>query len=485
MKLYNLLILFMLLPIKILAQSNRNNPDLSLDDKVNNYPNSLKIKVKRNVVDTAQAKIMYQQIKPSLMKDYESLVKRKNRCVELYASSIKKVKTEEDLLLLNNAYNYTLITFPKYRNYKQGTKVRNKAILKALSTKLLLPIPIRISNTERDEIYEVYDKDVEKGKLTDRVKEYLMLYSQNLEDSINQVYAYNENIEQNWRQHLPRIPKKKIIVEEDNPFYRGFHYNNGNTLDLLERYQQRKGWEFLYSESDRKEKHSTYPVELDYYVYNSAPNYKVTFSETKEGYEDKIIIKEVYDAEGKLVCVPGLDRAENFVFKDIERVVYLKDYQNNKYNIKSKSQHTQDYISLFLGRNGGFEKTYNESVGIALGSAFAGYMYGGVTGDYLTGRNKSQQYAAMQASKYIDSDGQNYIKQLVLDHESEFKYIYMIERVSNISFRVVYLNDQLKPSHCAIVTYKTGKKPFTCEYSTKLIDMPANIPPVHGGRLDW
>ena len=200
---------------------------------------------------------------------------------------------------------------------------------------------------------------------------------------------------------------------------------------------------------------------------------------------DKIIIKEVYDAEGKLVCVPGLDRAENFVFKDIERVVYLKDYQNNKYNIKSKSQHTQDYISLFLGRNGGFEKTYNESVGIALGSAFAGYMYGGVTGDYLTGRNKSQQYAAMQASKYIDSDGQNYIKQLVLDHESEFKYIYMIERVSNISFRVVYPNDQLKPSHCAIVTYKTGKKPFTCEYSARIIGMPANIPPVHKGKEDW
>ena len=111
-------------------------------------------------------------------------------------------------------------------------------------------------------------------------------------------------------------------------------------------------------------------------------------------------------------------------------------------------------------------------------------MYGEVTGDYLTGRNKSQQYVAMEASKYIDQDGQNYVKQLELDHESEFEYIYMIERVSNVSFRVVYLNGLLKPSHCAIVTYKTGAKPFSCEYSAKLIGMSANIPPVHGGKLE-
>ena len=95
MKLYNLLILFMLLPIKILAQSNMDYSAFTVDDKVNNYPDLLRIQVRRNVIDTAQAKIMYQQIKPSLMKDYESLQRRKNRCEELYTSSIKKVKTEE------------------------------------------------------------------------------------------------------------------------------------------------------------------------------------------------------------------------------------------------------------------------------------------------------------------------------------------------------------------------------------------------------
>lgn len=480
MKLYKLLILFMLLPIKIMAQSNMDYSAFTVDDKVNNYPDLLRIQVRRNVIDTAQAKIMYQQIKPSLMKDCESLLKTKNRCVELYASSIKKVKTEEDLLLLNRAYNYTLSAFPKYRKFKQQKK-------KATVVKFVgfVPVPIPLSVPDEDKMYEVYDKDVEKGKLTDTVKEYLMLYSQNLEDSINQVHAYNENLEKKWLLHLPRIPRKEIIAEEDNPFYRGFHYNNGKKLDLLERYQQRQGWEFLYSKYGRQEKHSIYPIDLYYYVYNSAPNYKVTFSESKEGYEYKTTIKEVYDTEGKLICVPGLDRTKDFVFKDIKRVVYLKDYQNNKYDIKSKSQHTQDYLSLVLGRNGGLEKTYSESVGIVLGSALAGFMYGEVTGDYLTGRNKSQQYVAMEASKYIDQDGQNYVKQLELDHESEFEYIYMIERVSNVSFRVVYLNGLLKPSHCAIVTYKTGAKPFSCEYSAKLIGMPANIPPVHGGKLDW
>lgn len=474
MKLHTLIILLTLLPITIFAQSNRNKFDTPEDeDKVNHYPNSLKIKVKCIVVDTVQANLMYQQIKPSLMKDYESLLKRKNRCLELYASSIKKVKSEEDLLLLNRAYNYALIASPKYHKFKQKKKIKTTVRMIGL-----VPVPIPIPVSDGDEMYEVYDKDVEKGKLTDQVKEYLKLYSKNLEDSIYQISAYNESTEQNWRRHLARIPQKEIIVEKDNPFYRGFHYNNGEKLDLLEKYQQRKGWEFLYSGYGRQEKYSTYPVDLNYYVYNSAPNYKVTISKSKK-------IEEVYDAEGKLVYVPGLDRTNKFVFRDIQRVVYLKDYQNNKYNIKSKSAHTQEYIKLLLGRNGGFEKTYNEGIGIALGSAFAGNVYGVVTGDILTGRYKSEQYIAMQASKYIDSDGQNYLKQLELDHESEFKYIYMIERISNVSFRVVYINDQLKPSHCAIITYKTGTKPFTCEYSARLISMPTNIPPVHGGKKNW
>ena len=43
MKQYTLLILLILLPTTIPAQSNGNNPDLSIDDNVDNHPNTPKI----------------------------------------------------------------------------------------------------------------------------------------------------------------------------------------------------------------------------------------------------------------------------------------------------------------------------------------------------------------------------------------------------------------------------------------------------------
>ena len=77
------------------------------------------------------------------------------------------------------------------------------------------------------------------------------------------------------------------------------------------------------------------------------------------------------------------------------------------------------------------------------------------------------------------ADTQNLRKQLEKDHEYDFGYIYMIERVSNVGFRVVYLNKRtLQPSYCALITYKTSTKPYTKTFSAKLISMPKNIPSI-------
>lgn len=150
MKQYTLLILLILLPTTIPAQSNGNNPDLSIDDNVDNHPNTPKIKVKREVIDTVQAKIMYQRIKPSLMINYDVALQKKNRCDELYASSIEKVKTKEDWTLLNDAYNHAFnLAYQKQKDYYS-----------------------------LNEFYTLYyDKAVKKGKLTNAVRNALAVYS--------------------------------------------------------------------------------------------------------------------------------------------------------------------------------------------------------------------------------------------------------------------------------------------------------------------
>ena len=94
-------------------------------------------------------------------------------------------------------------------------------------------------------------------------------------------------------------------------------------------------------------------------------------------------------------------------------------------------------------------------------------------------RNQVKEQAVNRALRYNDNIGSRYIKQLEKDHADEFGYVYMIERLSNVSFQVVYLNKQtLEPSYCAVITYKTGKKPYTSMFSTKLINIPDNIPPI-------
>ena len=44
----------------------------------------------------------------------------------------------------------------------------------------------------------------------------------------------------------------------DNPYYRGLWYNNADTLDMVERYQQIHGWEFLYT-GNRTYREDSYP----------------------------------------------------------------------------------------------------------------------------------------------------------------------------------------------------------------------------------
>ncbi|MBQ8116029.1 MAG: energy transducer TonB [Prevotella sp.] len=128
--------------------------------------------------------------------------------------------------------------------------------------------------------------------------------------------------------------------------------------------------------------------------------------------------------------------------ENIKRIVYLKDFQNNKYGIKSQSTRTLEHLKQTLYKVDGLNLCYN-------------YWF-------------------------FDSKAKDYIKQLETDHSEEFGYVYMIERISNVSFRVVYIHElTLKPSLCAIISYKTGKKPYTIECITTLTTIPSNIPPCY------
>ena len=424
------------------------------------------IQVTVSVIDTLEAERLFYPIKDSLLILSQTMVNKHKRIQELLEPSQKKEKTKE--IRKNNEKE-------EYNPYKNSPKKKEIAM-----KNLHYDLKRKKVETSEDlallsDAYSFYpyqanniQKDIQKGKLTMRVVDCLNLYDNRLSDNISIIH---NKIELGWEKYLPQagipLPQKEIITMVKNPYYRGYHYNDADTLDLIERHQQRKGWEFLYASNNRVYKEDTYPAKFNYYVYNEKPQYKVD----KDDYT-------VYNTQGQLVYIPSLTRDKGSVFAEIKRLVYLADYKNNKYNILSESQRTQKFLNRMIGEKGGTENSFAIGAGIAIAIAFSATPYAYLTGNSLSPRQRGKMIDDFQKD-FRDPVGEEYIKQLVKDHERDFGYIYVIERVSNVSFRVVYINSgSLKPSYCALITYKTGTKPFTKDFSAKLINVPVNLPSI-------
>lgn len=408
-------------------------------------PNDMYIATTETVIDTLAAEKLFQAAKDSLLAISRQRVEKRTRIQELIDSKVKKVKTAEDLRLLSDAFSH----------YRYPTS-------RTLSVPRLLIETYFPYRNPTDKIA----KNIKKGKLTSSVISCLEEYNHVLSDSIQEIQRSVELEWDEWfvAEKIP-YPYKDIVKAIRNPYYRGYNYNNADTLDKIDGAQQRKGWEFLCN-GNRQYKEDTYPFNVKYYIYDKAPQYKVVSQDLT-----------VYDKKGQLVYVPSLTRKNTHEFEEIKRIVYLADYKNNKYNILSSPQRVQKYLNQMLGKKGEMESGYYMGVAMALALAFSSSPYAYATENNLNPRQRGQLIDAYN-KEYRNTEGERFIKQLTEDHKDEFGYIYMIERVSNVGFRVIYINSRnLKPSYCALVTYKSGKKPYTKDFSVQFVNPPKNIPP--------
>lgn len=435
-------------------------------------PNEKNIIVSETIIDTIEAnRIFKEKYEPFLLRRYEKGVEKKEKINRLCLNSPSKVKTLEEKQLLEQAY---LAYSKTHSSYKKG----GSDFYIPLPILMSIPIHTREKRYTQDGI-ELTDRNIKKGKITSEVKAYLKYYNTFLEDSL---IDERSRIRLGWQEWLKKedIPYKEIQVSKTNPNYRGLHYNNIENLDTLDYNEQNVGWEFLDNSKGMYHEDS-YPQQVKYYVFNEIPNYKVLEGDSK--------IKYVYDNNGNLNYVQKLMRQTNYKeFEEIKRLVYLKDYKNNKYNIKSQPRETLQFLEKTLSTPNEVTNLKYKKQKFLLESAIVMDSYFKAAG-YL-GPILSKPYSKMLASsdkmkrmkkdaKGIDGIGLRYIEQLEKDHENDFGYVYIIDRISNTSFRVVYLNAQtLIPSYCAEISYSTGQKPYTTSYSTRLISMPSDIPPV-------
>ena len=414
-----------------------------------------------SVIDTIRAQEVFNRIKPSLINKLNKLKEKYSVCSKLIQSKRKKVESDIELRIIQDAYEYALSINPELRRYKTNTPQYWTRLIPVSGSLLTAAI-----NSGRDgtKTTEIYDKNVKIGKLTNDVRSYVSIYANYLH---GQIKGMDNSIKNNWLIFVANPPTKLATIQIDNPYYRGYHYDDEYALDKIDKSAMTDGVEYLFSKNGTHEEES-YPTKISFLRFSEIPAYRVTFDKDKD---NKIC--EVYDNKGNLIFVPCLTRNEYDIFKEFKRLVYFEDYKNNKYNIKSENSSTQKFLNLWIGRKNGFKESQSD-----LASMQTAVMLTAMFGSELSA-NAVASKALNKASDYRDTMGERFLDQLELDHSNEFGYIYSIDRIDDKQFRVVYLDKEtLYPSICGIVTFKTGDEPYTSVYSVRLCDMPDDVPPI-------
>lgn len=228
-------------------------------------------------------------------------------------------------------------------------------------------------------------------------------------------------------------------------------------------------WRWIVDENYKSVTES-YPRQLEYRKYESHPEYKV-------------IGRAVYDLKGNLVSYNIFDsntlafdqeyvKRNKPIGKELARVAY----KNNQHGIQSASASAKSYITDQLGLR---KKTAAElKAQDRAAKKMANAMLGHASADIKYGKNsnaakraKSRAAASFMGALFsggnYDSDGANWLNQIEKDwmerlgEYSEIykcyyiiKVPYVVERIDDVTYSVVYYDNQNKPAIKVVSTFK-------------------------------
>lgn len=300
-----------------------------------------------------------------------------------------------------------------------------------------------------------------------------------LQEKIDQFVPPAEETRYNWRNNKSSAPKKDVQIHTrvPNPECRD-NYFNGNLIpkNAYEKHhwdeaQQSKGWEWV-NRDEMKSKEVFFPQKISYMVHPSHPEYRFTYYHP--GFCPRL---NAYNENGKLV------RADNIVgeqdYRDIEKKVMeaicKRDFLANKYDINKAEKKTLDALRIRFGIVDGVDERFKKYKEMYIASRYA--MVNAVTpeeyGQALAMHDASLKVMKEYALKQFDNQADNYVKQLEADHNGELAYIYKIERVDNVTFKILYMNDNMECSCIALMKWSNSDEPYQCEYEIELLPCEA------------
>ncbi len=371
------------------------------------------------VLDTLKATAMAEEIKQQKRESKNSHLQRL-AVLEGMKTVGKRLDTEEKELLLSLLERHKVTEAAAYSKseYKKILRNANAGVV----TEKMLPY-IEVAIVEE----EAYIKELDKFLFAD----YLNL--------------------------ARPLPLKTVTIQVANPYNRQRAFDDPQKLDMLDRANQRK-WDWIGTGS-YEEVTSPAPYYLPLKVYNGHSQYRI--------YDNYM-----FDENGNLVGVISCQRDDitSDMKNEIYRKLYVMDYQNNKYDIKSLSADTQYAIRNSLGLSSESAQASEEHMSDLL-SAGAEYLFTEDDDLIYDGLNALFEMA-LEDARMNDEDAKMFLERIKKDHEDDLDYIYRIDRTGDKSFAVMFLDSDKKSTYTLYLKYYTSE-PYVVRTTWSIKRSPA------------
>lgn len=314
-------------------------------------------------------------------------------------------------------------------------------------------------------------KDAKKGKLSEPVINYLKRIKQSLTQENEKLNGTIKNMQQILLYDIDYLndeltsiknacgkTKDQLLVEERYEHRNIYEFpykwvigeksiKNPNRRSLnqpyqinshIDRVQHMLGWEWI-DYTDYTTETTYYPVNITYRKYNKInPNLR-------------IIGDVAYDNDGNLVRVLSLTGKEtnwSDILEGLKKacdlyVLYLvrQDYDANKYNIKNEGKDVTYALDNLLGVSNAFAKQEEKRLKPYL-TEMENALKSGNGRKYNELRNKYATiiYGPAPNDPKNNSTATKFINQCKKDHANDELRIWKIERLDDITFKVIFLN---------------------------------------------
>ncbi|MBQ7664744.1 MAG: hypothetical protein IJS43_05935 [Bacteroidaceae bacterium] len=284
------------------------------------------------------------------------------------------------------------------------------------------------------------------------------------------------------------LPKKKAEVPKPNPNCRDNYFNgtfnryNNSSRPCFNAYehegekwdgaQQSQGWEWLYTENIQNETkfvQTYFPEELGYHQHPAHPEYRLQYVIGWGGYN-------AFNEKGTLVRVDNMTKFFRFtkyqdeVMDDILMQLCKRDFLANKYDINSAKPETLTALRIRFDLADAVDARFKKYVKMAQDARDE--IVAATTPAQYAAAKKKQSEALNVLMEYVakerEPQAMNYIKQLKTDHQAELSYLYKIERMDNVTFKLYFLNDKMECGCIALMKW-SNKEPYEAQYEIELL----------------